>query len=1767
MAATDKYSMSDKQRQLIRDAMRRMRSKPKDSGKPPVTAVPPSSTSPYSPEEDDQGLFMQTSSPTDTDDDTTSSSASSTSPYSPEEDDQGLFMQTSSPTDTDDDTTSGSASSTSPYSPEEDDQGLFMQTSSPTDTDDDTTSGSASSTSPYSPEEDDQGLFMQTSSPTDTDDDTTSSSASSTSPYSAEEDDQGLFMQTSSPTDTDGDADDDAAGDPPATDDDVRALIADVYHDTPGDPDGDGWTPGETQDVRAGHVARLLAIANDEDADPQARDRARQWLANSGHFIGDYGDTVTRQYGDLNAAFAAASASAKGGDVEQVERHVDRIEDLAIAATLAENDGDSVRAGIESFRTWLESEREYRRELPYVLEAIEWAKTSAESAASIASSLSQPDSDSYVTDGDLPDALNTLNQRLDAVNDLLDKTPLRDHAQLDALNEYLGKLNTAVDELNLQRQAEYEAQLVESEMLAQQEGGPAAEPFARTLERRDAIESLGLEDQVPDLGRNPALLDKQRERYQVFLDAGGPDAVAAIEKSLADSQNAVARGDAEAALLALNTLDGVDAATLLGSHQAERLSDHRANVARWAESEDAWHAHVDKAAAPFGELRGGEGESALSGFANPALFDKFVDKAAAPFGELRGGEGESALSGFANPALFDKFVDKAAAPFGELRGGEGESALSGFANPAFEEHERERERRARRTQGMMLGIPYHDDPPAADPYAESKNPNLDADTLELDYTLDLSRLSEASKGRSGLNVVNVPDAVHGDINDWIGDQFSRIAERIGSLPAIQFVDDSIVEVASFGQAQTATHDRDKLLAEFKRRVRDGGDIIPGELTADDVSAERRARADAGRRFELEYGDLDSFARFVEHETKGADSSLDTAADVLIPGYALATNWGDNSWLGRGVDLGTEGVTVIPGVGLLARGVRGGRPYLTSAAGALEAYLRAPWRSVRHPVETVKSVGQYADTIFNPYTLPLSGIEATRSTMRLPVSAFELGSDATARHLPAADDLPLDDATGLFKAGLLDAGLLSPGGRPSNIIYSDEAAQMAARARDELVGIQMMVPKGTYAQWSTGGLNVAAVQPPFQRVGLSEPWATPVGLFDRAGAFHSTPDVSPWLTPGGASGFVSDEGRNFFAPGFHSRFAGTSAFGRRTPPGGRAGGVIVRAPDVLSDMTSSGKTYSPGGRPEFEVVEFEGTTLQPYHFPEVSQTFRLWGDRNVIRPPADDVAVELEQLRALGMNREADQLARTGSYDLGNLDTIALLDSLDRPWATPRNLVALKLRAAVENLRRLNPQFKAMEIALDGQRVATVGDVPRLADTLRGHADDLARRADDLETRGGDFDQVGQLRRQADSARAASYQLWDEYLEAHRTFDEAAERAAQAQGVAAWMRPLEYQNVAQATPGGLPTVDRVPTVMPPAIDRMDVDTPGGLPTIDRVPTVMPPAIDRMDVDTPGGLPTIDRVPTVMPPAIDRMDIGTPGGLPTIDRVPTGPPPAIDRMDVDTPGGLPTIDRVPTGPPPAIDRMDVDTPGGLPTVDRVPTVLPPAIDRMDVDAPAGLPTIDRVPTVLPPAIDRMDVDTPAGPPTIDRVPTVLPPAIDRMDVDTPAGPPTIDRVPTVLPPAIDRMDVGTPGGPPAVPTLLAKELRARRQQQPRRGQNLTRGPVRRLLGAADLPPDEDYVSDDLHEHTPVYPAAIEHTLAADRVETDLRSGHEEYVRPATAEERTERPIDGWHVSEHDTMPSPDRVVDLEGIIDLAMKRGLVHTRRASASSVGRIRERRL
>ena len=498
---------------------------------------------------------------------------------------------------------------------------------------------------------------MRSSRPTDTDDDTTSS------PFAPEDDDQGLYMRSSPPSDMD----DDTASDPPVTDDDVRAIIDDVYRDTPDNPDG-GWTPPEQQDVRAGHVARLLAIANDEGADPQVRDRARQWLARSGHFVEDYSDTITRQYDDLTAAFAEAEAAAKGGDVEQVERHVDRLEDLAVAAALAEHDRGSVRAGIDSFRAWVASERQYRQELPYVLEAIEWATTSADSATRMVRSLSQPDSDSYVTDIDLPDALNALNQRLDAVNDLLDKTPLRDHAQLDALNDDLGQLNAAIDELNRQRQAEYEAQLTEVEMLEQQAGGPAA------------IESYGVESQVPDQGYNPALLDKERERYQVFLDTGGPEAVAAIEKSLADGRSAVARGDTNGALLALSALDSIDAATLLGSHQAERLSAYRADVERWAESHDADRAKDDAIQAEGAALEQSvsvgkdqyyramqEYNKRLDDFYRDVLARNRIDK---PM--LRDSEGEVAVSPYsANPVLLAAIAEhNRLASLGLLHGGD-----------------------------------------------------------------------------------------------------------------------------------------------------------------------------------------------------------------------------------------------------------------------------------------------------------------------------------------------------------------------------------------------------------------------------------------------------------------------------------------------------------------------------------------------------------------------------------------------------------------------------------------------------------------------------------------------------------------------------------------------------------------------------------------------------------------------------------------------------------------------------------------------------------------------------------------------------------------------------------------------------------------------------------------------------------------------------------------------------------------------------------------
>ena len=124
---------------------------------------------------------------------------------------------------------------------------------------------------------------------------------------------------------------------------------------------------------------------------------------------------------------------------------------------------------------------------------------------------------------------------------------------------------------------------------------------------------------------------------------------------------------------------------------------------------------------------------------------------------------------------------------------------------------------------------------------------------------------------------------------------------------------------------------------------------------------------------------------------------DLTADVIVPGHAIVTN-APTTPGGWAAALALEGLGLVPIAGYAAKGVRAGVGLGRSARSATGAYLRGPFAAVAHPFETIGSVGRGIDLAVNPLAVPISSIEATRSTLRLPVTAFEGAADTARRGL-------------------------------------------------------------------------------------------------------------------------------------------------------------------------------------------------------------------------------------------------------------------------------------------------------------------------------------------------------------------------------------------------------------------------------------------------------------------------------------------------------------------------------------------------------------------------------------------------------------------------------------------------------------------------------------------------------------------------------------------------------------------------------------------------
>ena len=604
---------------------------------------------------------------------------------------------------------------------------------------------------------------------------------------------------------------------------------------------------------------------------------------------------------------------------------------------------------------------------------------------------------------------------------------------------------------------------------------------------------------------------------------------------------------------------------------------------------------------------------------------------------------------------------------------------------------------------------------------------------------------------------------------------------------------------------------------------------------------------------------------------------------------------------------------------MGKGVRAGRGFGRTAIDTATTLATGPVQAIRHPVRAAKSTGQLADVILNPRTIPVSALESTSSTMRLPVRAFA-------------------------GYGLTDD--LADVARPGVTMFDDEAARVAKAASDDLTAMQIA---GETPSVQYGDLYISTTPAPFQKT-------------TGPAMFSTGPGTKPWML-GESRDYVTEEGVSFFSPSYLSRFDARSAFGRQTAPGDIGGAVVIRDPDVIADVlrqsddldaaarlaadATSGKTFTPRG-PATEVAEFEATLPQPYQkFRDVDKTLRVWSDTNVVKPPADEVADHVATLRELGMNKQADRLLKEGEYSLGELRRLAVIDDPSKPL-TALDVYRLKGRAALENLRRLNPNFKAVTIT---ERAGLADDLARQADVL----DDAARRADDAARQADDLDDAARavrgenaeaLSRRADDLRTDAARIRREIDDAERAFQGAAERAGEAAGVTRWAQGAR----GLLTRDTRDDVGRAPQCL--AVDASDERTsaagrghdpfdtegrrnPGNpLQARDVAGRFTPDDTGRILVDP---FDTEDRRTT---PDDDRT---TPPGPPTTPPTGTQPPP----VRIEPPRGEDPIGGRTTPPPPPREEPPPDVlirdPGTPPPPERrtppppQPEDVPPAIPR--------------------------------------------------------------------------------------------------------------------------------------------------------------------------------------------------------------------------------------
>jgi len=240
---------------------------------------------------------------------------------------------------------------------------------------------------------------------------------------------------------------------------------------------------------------------------------------------------------------------------------------------------------------------------------------------------------------------------------------------------------------------------------------------------------------------------------------------------------------------------------------------------------------------------------------------------------------------------------------------------------------------------------------------------------------------------------------------------------------MQRITDIGKEALSFGAIETASFNRDKLSQQYNQEKKVLESIYDGDtrrLTdlyksgAYDHVPDKAERYIADIKLTSDIRkDLDSGATFDVSKKEYINSTIGTKPEyvsgildampglaslskevglAMIPVYGTIRTWKDSGTLGKTLGIASDALWFIPMVGTAAAGARAaqGISRTARATAALQsvvaAEVRAPVQALKHPIKSLKSLGEPVETIVRPSKVPLAGMEITYNTQRIPLLA-------------------------------------------------------------------------------------------------------------------------------------------------------------------------------------------------------------------------------------------------------------------------------------------------------------------------------------------------------------------------------------------------------------------------------------------------------------------------------------------------------------------------------------------------------------------------------------------------------------------------------------------------------------------------------------------------------------------------------------------------------------------------------------------------------------